>query len=196
MGVYVFAEIEYDQADNRKWHLSVPHVLPDGSWKDVWAYSRCERISPVMPLDVSVKKIGRPVDYNFASFNIPIVSARLGQIIDEIAPLDIQRIPVNMSAVGEWEVLNVLHKVDCLDRRRSIIQYFPSDPADPEVIQYPHRAGKPRGVVKLVIDPQRVHDRHIFRIQDWTVVVIISNVLKQSFESAGVTGIHYRSVVE
>jgi len=170
------------------WFLRVSPLNPDGSWWDVWAYTRCQIVANPVPVRTEVKHAGWSADFNFASFNIPIVNARVNDIIEALAPGHTQRIPVDLAAPGQWEVMNVLTELDCLDHKRSDIQYYPPDhPKDP---------GKPRGVLRLVIDPSRVQGNRIFRIRDWTIPVVISGDLLDALQAAEVTGLITTKIAE
>lgn len=168
------------------WFLAVPWLNEDGSWKDIWAYTRCERLKDPSPVAATIKHAGRSRDINFASFDIPIMSRKVNDVLEAEAPGEIQRVPVTIDAPGEWEVTNVLHEIDCIDHRESLIQYWPND--------HPEKAGKPRGVLKLVIDPDRVEGAQIFRLKGWLGPIIISAKLKAALEAAKFTGLICRAV--
>lgn len=191
----MYFELLYDQSDVNMWHLHIDPELPDGTWWDVWAFTRCERISDPTPVTAMVDKVGHEVDFNFASFNIPIVSRRLGNLIASAAGHNVQRMPVSIAGRQlEWEALNVLNCVDCLDHKRSIIDYYPQALSDPIVTKSPGRAGKPRGVRKLAIDGRRVGEFHVFRIKHWEVPIIVSQDVRDKMLHEGISGIRFSRV--
>lgn len=169
--------------NGNRWHLSLLDTFPDGSAVDIWAY-RCKPIENLKPVPFKIQIHGDRVDYNPTAFSAIVVSRRLADAIEAIAPNDIQRIPAAIEGhTGEWEVLNILTCVDCIDHDRSIIQYYPAN--------HPTRPGKPRGVVRLILDPTDIGDKHIFHPKDWPVSVVISDILKAVFESSSISGIEY-----
>lgn len=175
-------------ANDDRWTLSIQRQFSDGLPVDIWAYNRCERLKDPSPVPFTIRVPGDAVDYNSTAFGCPVVSSRMAQVVDRVASNDVQLIPVTLDAPGEWEVLNIVTCLDCIDHGRSLIQYFPED--------HPEKAGKPRGVKKLIIDPNAVGDHQIFRPCDWMVVEIISESLKKELEASGVSGIEYWPVTQ
>ena len=109
--------------------------------------------------------------------------------MEEYAEHDIQRIPAHVEAdQGDWEVLNVLTRIDCIDPEKSIIQYYPPNHAE--------NPSKPRGVVRLVLDAQRIGDHHVFRPKDWEIALIVSERVRNALKKAKVSGIEFRPVTE
>lgn len=169
----------------------VGNDAPDG-----WAYTRCERLPSDHPEQIglwgTVYRKGQPVDFRTTgTCNVPIASQRFAKTIEEIAPNDLQRIPFRIEgAEGEWEILNVLPLIDCLDRERSWITYFPEN--EPLC---PSRSGKPRRVINLTIHADRTSGHQIFRIKDWQVVIAVSEQIKDAIERAELTGMKFESVM-
>ncbi len=91
-----------------------------------------------------------------------------------LAPTSNQRIPVEMDHPGKWEAIKILTCVDALDREKSLIQYYPDDFHDPD------RAGSPRGVYRLFIDPDRMGGHMIARLCDWTIPVIVHDEVRRT----------------
>jgi hypothetical protein len=175
--------------DDDRWHLKIARHFADGSPVDIWAYSRCERLFNPQPVPFSLDVDGVPVDYTPTAFGAIVVSARMADAIAQTAPNDVQRIPAIIDSDAEWEVLNILPSPDCIDHDASVIQYFPEDPAKCGVNA--DKAGQPRGVIKLVIDPGAVGGHHVLRPKGWSVVPIVSQAVKDSLDSLGVTGVEY-----
>ncbi|MCO6044521.1 hypothetical protein NG895_11450 [Aeoliella sp. ICT_H6.2] len=107
----------------------------------------------------------------------------MANIIDEIAPDEIQRIPTVIAAEGSWELINPLHVVDCIDHDRSDIQYYPPD--------HPRLAGNPRMVVKLVINGNRTQGHDLFMAKGWRVATIVSERLRMALQDTGISGIDF-----
>ncbi|WP_422928558.1 imm11 family protein [Singulisphaera sp. PoT] len=163
--------------------MAIGDQFSDGSPVDIWAYGRCERLINPSAVPFEVQVPGDPVDYNCTAFGCTVISDRMARVVEGIAPLGVQFIPATLEAPGKWEVLNILDCLDCIDRERSLIQYFPED--------HPEKAGRPRGVAKLIIDPDAIGDHHMFRLRDWMVVEIVSEAMKGELERNGIGGMEY-----
>jgi hypothetical protein len=117
-------------------------------------------------------------------FATTIVSSRLADLWQRIAGKDIQRIPADVEGDdGEWEVINIVSCVECISHEQSKITYYPD--------RHPEKPGKPSGVLKLVLDPDRIGDHHIFHPKDWETVTIVSDSVKRAMEEMGATGVDY-----
>ena len=171
------------EVDNPCWSIEVKDHFPDGSKIDIWAYMRCEMLEAPQPVPLEVQEDGPQVDFNPTAFSAIVVSSRMADIIESVSPTEIQRIPALIDAPGDWEVLNILSCVDCIDRERSIIKYFEPD--------RPIRPNKPRDIPKLVLDEEKAEGHHIFHPKDWEVAEIVSEEVKMALEACNITGIEY-----
>ncbi len=133
---------------------------------------------------------GDPLDFTFTNADMPVVVARVADIIAAIAPRDIQRIPVLVESRQEkYEIINVTCLIDCIDNNRSEIQWY----AKKNKIR-PDKAGKPEMITNLAIDPTRVGEHDIFRIDGWEVAIVVSSRVKCAFEDAAITGVRFQQV--
>lgn len=191
-----FFEMTFDDEDRYGWEIATDWLNSDGSWKDVWMFTRCEPAPRSHGLKFAVSNDGIPRDFNIANFNIPIVSQNLGELLS-LNDIDcIERIPISIASSSDtqWEVLNILQRVDCIDYDASVIDFFPSDPNDPSVKTNPTRAGMPRGIRSLRIKPEKCSGKHIFRIKNWEVPIIVSKKVKDFIEAKGMKGIRFLGV--
>lgn len=171
-------------ADEDRWHLEIEEHFSDGTPVDIWGYSRCLAIDNPKPVPFRIQVEGTRVDYTPTAFLATVVSRRMVEVLERMAPKDIQRIPALVDGKNsEWEVINILSCVDCIDHAASLIQYYPSN--------HPTNPGEPRGVLRLVLEPSRIGDHHIFHPKDWQVATIVSSVVKTALEEIGSTGIEY-----
>jgi len=171
-----FFEVVISNGD--RWHLELSAEEPP---LDIWA---CRPIEPGRPIPLHVFQEGTRVDYERTSFAIPVVSRRFAEALCAVAPMDFQRIPaIVVEEAGEWEILNVLARPDCIDRERSAIQYYPRNHAE--------KPGRPRGVLQLVLDPTRVGGHSVFRPKDWEVALIVSQAAKSALDAIGATGLEF-----
>jgi hypothetical protein len=121
---------------------------------------------------------------------MPVATKRVSEILATIAGNDIQRFPVHVDRMDEkYEIINVAACIDCLDTERSNVEWF----EEGNDIR-PDLAGEPSSVNPLFIDPDRVGDHQIFRVEGWTLPVIVSEQVKRALEQAHVSGILFKPV--
>lgn len=175
--------------DDSRWHLRKLDVFADGTPVDMWGYRGCKPVADPKCVPFHVFAEGTKTDYTPTAFLTTVVSKRLADLWESFGPHDIQRIPASVDGVeNEWEVINILTCIDCIDYQRSKASFYP--PNDPE------RPNKPRGFLKLVLDPVRIGEHHIFQPIDWEVVTVVSEDLKHAMQEAGMTGVQYWRVTD
>ena len=173
--------------DEARWHLATLTKFDDNTDVDIWAYNKCSIVSNPKNVPFYVYEDGSHVDYNPTAFSAIIISQRLADILDRICPDDYQRIAVSIkNEIGNWYVANILNCIECIDHSKSTIQYYPQYHAE-----FP---GKPRGVVRLVLDNTQIVNHHIFHVKDWKVAIVISETLKAEFETAGISGVEFTKI--
>ena len=132
---------------------------------------------------------GIPLDFTLAELDVPIVTARLGIVIEKLAKDDVQLIPVEIAGVeGEFAVLNTLCTIDCLNEERSKFTKWQIEDGRPEKI------GEYRMVAKLVVDTNRIGSSHIFRVRGWDVPLIVSETIRQTIIEGGFKGALFQPV--
>ncbi|MCH7727851.1 MAG: hypothetical protein IH991_15435 [Planctomycetes bacterium] len=175
--------------NDERWTLAIDRVFASGESVDIWAYSlgKVANANCSVPFHQDVE--GESVDFNPTAFGSIVVSTKMANVLAEFASSDIQRIPAQVQGVqGDWEVLNVLSVVDCIDHELSKIQYFPDD--------HPEKPEKPRGIMKLVLDSGKASGRHVFKLKDWLVATVVSEDVKVALEDAGITGVEFWPATE
>ena len=188
----VFHALSFDPDFEDSWSLDVQHLHDDGSWKDVWAFTRCERIANI-PFEIIVEEHGRAPDFDVTgAFAVPVVSEKVADILQRICPNDIQLLAFSIPKYGNRFVLNVLNRIDAIDHDLSLIQYWPDDPNALGFDQ--SKAGKPRGVMRLAISETRVNHHQLFRLAGWEIAIIASHEIVTEFIREGVTGFAYNPV--
>lgn len=143
-----------------------------------------------MPLSVSLRYEGRPLDFTYADFDMPIATCPVSDLLAAVGGNDIQRFPVIIGkTINKFDIINVITKINCIDRNRSYIEWW----EEGNDIR-PDLAGTPKLVTELVIDPRLVRGHQLFRPQGWEMRIIASDVVKNAFEESHVTGIRFRKV--
>jgi len=141
------------------------------------------------PLTVAIRQPGRPLEFTFAEFEMPVVRRGVIDVISEFCEADFQRIPVDVGRRrDEYEILNVSKRVECIDRFRSdILWWTESDERHDKI-------GKPRMVNNLVIDPTRIDEVEMFRIEGWEIALVVSAQVKKALEKMQASGLVFAEV--
>jgi len=128
-------------------------------------------------------KDGIREDFILSTVLIPIHSARLKTFIEEIAPGEVQYLPLKIYKDGRKEIEgyyigNVLRIVDCVDKEQT---HQDSE----SKARLPGRSGKPGAKDSIVLDPALVGDAKIFRLKDWEFVLIVRDDVVKEIKKAG-----------
>ncbi len=173
-----------DRRTRRRWQLGAP-LDARGEEIDPWQFKEGRRLElgcvPRFTLDVP----GRPLDYSWAAFSIPVIHERGVQVFERLGIQEVQFIPVTVDGhEGPYFILNTLKIIRCIDDARcEEVAFF-----TPEDGQPPEKVGWYRNVRGMRIDPTKVGDARIFRPWGWTVALVVSEDLKVAMEEAGITG--------
>ncbi len=167
----------------RRWFLS-GLSSSKGEAVDDYQFKRGNPVDVFEPLRISVQIPGRVLD--FTHWPLPIVKPRVADIIEAMDPHAIQRIPIKVIGHDEpFEVMNVIARLDCIDRSVTKIRMWTEEDGFPELV------GKYKAVEWLKVDPSKVGGSHIFLIEKWTVAMVVSDVLRESLVSTHVTAISF-----
>lgn len=183
---YVY-RVEIDAARQDQWYLSNPHT--SGVELDPRVFTRCVKVDPV-PSDLVVKvgQAGSPIEFNLAAFDMPVVTKDVGELIERVAPADVQRIPALVEGTdGTYEILNVLNAVDCIDQERTRGTRWDWSDGRPEM------SGKYRMIVDLRVRSQGLQHK-IFRVAGWEIALLVTEDVKAALEAHKVSGITYTLV--
>ena len=187
--------VEDDVNYSDRWFLGEP-IASDGTQIDARHFVEGLRYSDglkyigpnpkVVPIDVP----GRRVGFLFAAFDMPVVSRAVADIVACFGEPDIQRFPVLVDGhVDGYEILNIVSAVDCLDEARCehVMKWTKND-------HRPELAGKPRMIIGLRINPERAAGKHILRIANWRIALIVSDALRSAIEAVPDLGVRFLPV--
>ena len=194
----------FDVSVADQWHLSDPVDLSgepvDSDFLEGRHEGRLEFASEfVFPIYVP----GRPLDFTFYG-RIPVVTERIGSLLGELAGSDLQRLPARVQSMeGRYEVLNVLPKIDCVDRERTVAQVLVK--GDPQPVKNGTLASlAPFLANKSLYDCVYPGDMRlktadigwgrIFRVKGWELWPVVTEDIKEALEAQGTTGLEYRLV--
>jgi hypothetical protein len=172
-----------------RWELGEPTDLR-GQEVDPWQFTKGKAVQVDERLRVPVKRPGQPLDFSFTSLATPVVHDRIAVLLAELAPTDVQFLPVELgSQPDQYRLLVATRLVRCIDDQRSAeVKYWKPEDGRPE------KTGEYRAVYRLRIDPSKVGDARIFRTWGWDIALIVSEVVKESLERLGTTGTKFKEV--
>ncbi|RKH60691.1 imm11 family protein [Corallococcus llansteffanensis] len=138
------------------------------------------------PVDVE----GEARDFSHAAFHTPVVHARVAALFRELAPNDVELIPVEVNShAGPYFILNAIHAIPCVDVEASEEAHYWT-----EADGIPEKVGTLLSLYGMRIDPSKVGDAKVFRPSEWEVALIVSEDIKDALERAGFTGTKFESV--
>ncbi|WP_141324495.1 DUF1629 domain-containing protein [Myxococcus sp. AB025B] len=172
-----------------RWHLRSPVNL-QGQEENPWSFTAGTRIDAPGPLRVPVSRAGRALDFSLTGLAVPIVHVRVATLLTELAPEDVQVIPVEIPGHPEqYSILVATKLIECIDDAASReVERWTAEDGRPE------KVGQYRDVDGLRIDPSKVGEAKLFRTGGWPVALIVSEDLKLALEALGVTGTRFTEV--
>ncbi|AKF83668.1 hypothetical protein MFUL124B02_37120 [Myxococcus fulvus 124B02] len=172
-----------------RWQLATP-VDPRGQTVNPWQFTKGNSVQLDAVLRMPVSVGGKPLDFTLAELDIPVITPNVAAILSEMAPGDVQLIPVEIaSQPGAYRILVATRLVRCIDDSTSEeVRYWKPEDGRPE------KVGKYRAVSGMRIDPSKVGDAKVFRTWGWTLALIVSEDIKEALEHAGVTGMKFKEV--
>ncbi|WP_164017459.1 imm11 family protein [Pyxidicoccus trucidator] len=142
-------------------------------------------------LTIPVDEPGRRLDFCTAGVGVaPIVHVRIAPIFSELAPDDVQFIPVDVQGEPDQYLILVATKlIRCIDDAASEeVRYWKPEHGQPE------RVGDYKSVSGLRIDPTKPGEAKVFRTRGWNLALIVSEDIKVALERAKTTGATFTEV--
>jgi hypothetical protein len=172
-----------------RWELKGPFDAAGQEPDDVWQFTGGHPVKDPGPLFMKYDVPGQTLDYSHGGLDIPIVHARVAEVLTRLAPQDVQLLPIKVEEqTGPYFILVVTRLIRCIDEKASQIDLWTPEDGVPE------KVGQYSSVQYLHIDRSRVGDAQIFRLQDWEVVIIVSEELKDALERIKATGMSFTEV--
>jgi len=183
-----FFYVEDDSARVGGWVLSVPRDA-QGNMVDPRLFTAGRNFDSPIGLSMPIYRSGISQGFSFAALEMPVVMREVGDLIDRVAPGQVQRIPVIVDdQEREFEILNVTRTIKCIDEQRSNITYWTTEDDRPD------RVGQYRMIISMQIDPDLVGESDIFRPVGWKIRLIVSERLRGVLEDMSVRGIIFMDV--
>lgn len=183
-----FFQLDVDPTLEDVWFLGEP-LTKDGEELDARIFINGIPYTGKPPYRVPVSKPGRSVQFNFAAFDMPVISDVIFTILHQICPDEFESFPVVIDSFDRgFSILNVVSVCKCIDERRSyIMRWGPEDGRPDKVGQY-------RMVTDLTIKKSMAQGRNIFRLEGWEIALIVSQAVKTQVETLSETGLVFTPV--
>ena len=186
-----YFDLSDDMSIQGRWLLGDPTDSRGQEVDDPWRFTDGCSVQSDERLSIPILHPGSPLEFSLAGVGVtPIVHARVASIFAELAPDDVQTLPVNV--VGQREpycILVATRLIRCIDDNTSEeVRYW--KPEDGRLEQ----VGTYRAVSGMRIDTAIVGDVRLFRPWGWTVALIVSEDIKDALERASVTGVNFKEV--
>ncbi|MFY2556591.1 imm11 family protein [Corallococcus terminator] len=174
-----------------KWSLDEPLDEQGREPEDFREFTSGRPVQVSGRLAIPIDEPGRWLDYSTAGAGMtPVVHVRVATLFAELAPDDVQLIPVDVKGCpDEYLILVATRLVRCIDDEASeeVLYWKPEDERAEKLGQY-------RSVYGLRIDRSKVGDAKVFRTWGWSGVLIVSEDIKAALERAKVSGAEFEEV--
>jgi hypothetical protein len=183
-----FFELNDDVKLPHRWHLAMPRDR-QGAKVDDGQFMLGAPVHLTDRLRIPVEVAGRPLDFTEAGISIPVVHVRVASIFAELAPDDVQLIPVDVEGhPDQYLILVATRLIRCIDEKASRIRLWTHENGIPDMV------GQYASVRDMRIDRTLVGSAQVFRPEGWTVSLIISGEIKDALERMGATGTRFEEV--
>jgi hypothetical protein len=171
-----------------RWHLDTP-TDSQGLKVDDAQFTIGGPVHTQERLRIPVEIAGKPLDFTEANVGVPVVHVRVASMFAELAPDDVQLIPVDVEGhPDQYLILVATRLIRCIDEQASRIELWTHEDG------VPHKVGQYFSVRDMRIDKAKVGSTQVFRPEGWTVVLIVSGEIKDALERMGATGTRFQEV--
>ncbi|RKH47608.1 hypothetical protein D7X12_02380 [Corallococcus sicarius] len=185
-----YFDLSDDMTIPGRWVLGTPTDAQGREVDDPWMFYRGQQLPDLGRLKLPMDVPGRALDFSQAAFAAPVVHARVASALTELAPEEVQTLPVEIEGHPEpFFILVATQLIQCIDERasRHVRKWTPEDGR-------PEKLGKYRDVRGMRIDPAQVGDAKIFRPRGWAIALIVRDDIKEALEHMGATGTEFEEV--
>jgi hypothetical protein len=183
-----FFELADDVDVPHRWHLDTP-TDSQGQKVDYWQFKRGAPVHIQERLRIPVEIAGTPLDFTEANVRVPVVHVRVASMFAELAPDDVQLIPVDVEGhPDQYLILVATRLIRCIDEKASRIELWTHEDG------VPHKVGQYSSVRDMRIDKAKVGSARVFRCEGWTGTLIVSEEIKDALDRMGATGTRFEEV--
>jgi hypothetical protein len=171
-----------------RWALGMPRDS-QGLKVDDDQFMRGTPVHTKERLRIPIEIAGTPLDFTEAGIMIPVVHVRVASMFAELAPDDVQLIPVDVEGQPEqYLILVATCLIRCIDETASRIQLWTHEDGLPDMV------GRYASVRDMRIDKAKVGSAKVFRCEGWTGPLIVSEEIKAALDGMGATGTRFEEV--
>ncbi|HEX8704591.1 MAG TPA: DUF1629 domain-containing protein [Myxococcaceae bacterium] len=171
-----------------RWHLAMPRDR-HGQKVDDAQFTSGTLAHIADRLKIPVEIAGKPLDFTEAGIGIPVVHVRVASMFSQLAPNDVQLVPVDVEGQpDQYLILVATRLIRCVDEQASRIDFWTHEDG------VPHKVGQYLSVLELRIDKRKVGNARVFRPERWDVTLIVSGEIKDALERMGATGTRFEEV--
>ncbi|MDY7232839.1 imm11 family protein [Hyalangium rubrum] len=171
-----------------RWHLAMPRdrqslKVDDGQ------FMRGEPVHIRDRLRIPIEIAGNPLDFTEAGISIPVVHVRVASMFAELAPDDVQLMPVDVDGhPDQYLILVATRLIRCIDEKASRIELWTHEDGVPE------KVGQYFSVRDMRIEKAKVQSAKVFRCEGWMGPLIVSGEIKDALDRIGATGTRFEEV--
>lgn len=147
---------------------------------DNWIFTRPGSLIPQDRFTINMDPKGKEMHFcTTDAFAVPIVSAKLKDILVDVPGLDFYPVEIlGMKTVLKYYIMHIRNACECVDEKSSIFEkYKENDPVRPD------KAGQYSGFVKLAVDTTKSYPSSLFRVKNANLMMIIDELTKEKVES-------------
>jgi hypothetical protein len=171
-----------------RWHLDTP-TDSQGLKVDDAQFTMGVPIRTQERLRIPVEIAGKPLDFTEANVGVPVAHVRVASMFAELAPDDVQLIPVDVEGhPDQYLILVATRLIRCIDEQASRIELWTHEDG------VPHKVSQYFSVRDMRIDKAKVGSTKVFRPEGWTAVLIVAEEIKDALERMGATGTRFQEV--
>jgi hypothetical protein len=183
-----FFELADDVNFPHRWDLDTP-TDSHGQKVDDAQFRRGAPVNLNERLRIPVEIAGTPLDFTEAGIRLPVVHVRVASMFAELAPDDVQLIPVDVDGqADQYLILVATRLIRCIDEKASRIQLWTHEAGIPDMV------GRYFSVRDLRIDKSKVGSAKVFRCEGWSGTLIVSEEIKDALDRMGATGTRFEEV--
>ncbi|QSP94187.1 hypothetical protein LPB19_13455 [Marinobacter salinisoli] len=163
--------------------------LGDVAFTDNWALAT--QVDPERQYEIELYRDGSKMDYTHnEAYGVCVVSKRFKEALSGITGVEFAKANIiGKRSDSEFFIMAIPNEVACINEEASEFQKFEvNDPVRPD------KAGEYRGFFKMVVDPDKCGGLNIFRVKGFSIALVVSALVKQRLESAGVLGAKFKRV--
>jgi hypothetical protein len=179
-------ELTHGFENRNRWYLSVPEFA-DQKGVPVGTFANGIEVPINSTISFTKNKEGDSLPFTISTFGVPIVTEKVVSVIEHLITDCCQIIPVTIPDTNDpYFILNFTRQIDCINEEQTHTRRYTATNA-----RIPERIGKYRDVSGMHLRTDIEYPYHAFRVAGWTVVLMVSEPLKELLETHARGGISF-----